>query len=102
MVKKKMRTGKTAAAASILDKYEGLKRVLGQADGTARIAEIVSESAAFLARETRVLPLQSLVGESATSPSGTATPRLEHRVRSMKISISPIRRTCLGNWRSSK
>jgi hypothetical protein len=57
----KTRTGKTAAAAGILDKYERLKRVLGQADGTALIGEIVSECASFLAGETRVLPLKSLV-----------------------------------------
>jgi len=61
MAKKKTRTGKTAAAASILDKYERLKRVLGHPDGTALIAEIVSECTSFLAAETRVLPLKSLV-----------------------------------------
>jgi hypothetical protein len=61
MAKKKTRTGKTAAAASILDKYERLKRLLGHADGTALIAEIVSECTSFLAGETRVLPLKSLV-----------------------------------------
>jgi hypothetical protein len=61
MAKKKTRTGKTAAATSILDKYDRLKRVLGQADGTALVAEIVTECASFLAGETRVLPLKSLV-----------------------------------------
>jgi hypothetical protein len=61
MAKKKTRTGKTVAAGSILDKYERLKRVLGHADGTALIAEIVSECASFLAGETQVLPLKSLV-----------------------------------------
>ncbi len=59
--KKKTRTGKTAAAASILDKYERLKQVRGHADGTALIAEIVSECATFLAGATRVLGLKSLV-----------------------------------------
>jgi hypothetical protein len=61
MTKKKTRTGKTAAAASILDKYEGLKRVLGHAECTTLIAEIVSDCAFFLADETRTLPLKSLV-----------------------------------------
>lgn len=61
MAKSKTRTGKTAATASILDKYERLKRVLGHADGTALIAEIVSECVSFLGGETRVLPLKSLV-----------------------------------------
>jgi len=59
--RKKIRVGKTAAAASILDKYERLKRVLGHADGTALIAEIVSECASFLAGETHVLTLKSMV-----------------------------------------
>ena len=58
---KKTRTGKTPAAASILDKYERLRRVLGHADGTSLIAEIVGECASFLGGETRVLPLKSLV-----------------------------------------
>jgi hypothetical protein len=58
---KKNRVGKTAAAASILDKYETLKGVLGHVDGTTLITEIVSECAFFLASETRVLPLKSLV-----------------------------------------
>jgi len=58
---KKTRTGKTAAAGSILDKYGKLKRVLGQADGTALIAEIVSECTSFLLDDTQVLPLKSLV-----------------------------------------
>ncbi len=61
MAKKKTRTGKTAAAVSILDKYERLKPALGRADGTELIAEIVSECARFLAGETRMLPLKSLV-----------------------------------------
>jgi hypothetical protein len=61
MAKTRTRTGKTVAAASILDKYEGLKRLLGQADGTALIAEIVSDCASFLAGETKALALKSLV-----------------------------------------
>src|SRR5260370_39022866 len=59
---KKTRTVKTAAAASILDKYRRLKRILGQAGGTGLIAEIVIECASFLSGDTRVLPLKSLVG----------------------------------------
>jgi hypothetical protein len=59
--RKKVRVGKTEAATSILDKYEKLRQVLGHADGTALIAEIVSECAAFLAAGTTVLALKSMV-----------------------------------------
>jgi hypothetical protein len=58
---RKPRSGKTAAANDILDKYERMKLTLGQAEGTALIAEIVSDCAAFLQRETLRLPLKSMV-----------------------------------------
>lgn len=57
----KTRSGKTAAANKILDKYERMKRTLGHADGTTLITEIVSDCFTFLQKETRKLPLRSLV-----------------------------------------
>jgi hypothetical protein len=62
-VAKNKRPGKTEAARSILDKYERMKRTLGEAEGTALICEIVAESITFLRRETKRLPLRSLVEE---------------------------------------
>jgi hypothetical protein len=59
--KKKTRAGKTEVAADILDKYGRLRQTLGRAEGTELIAEIVSDSAAFLAGETQSLALTSLV-----------------------------------------
>jgi hypothetical protein len=57
----KIRRGKTAAANQILGKYDRIKQMLGHADGTTLIAEIVSDCFAFLQEETRRLPLTSMV-----------------------------------------
>lgn len=57
----KTRSGKSAAANQILDKYERMKRTLGHADGTSLIAEIVSDCYTFLQNETQRLPLRSMV-----------------------------------------
>lgn len=58
---KKSRTGKIEAASKILDKYERMRPVLGHADGTALIIDIVADCMGFLAQRTRKLPLKSVV-----------------------------------------
>jgi hypothetical protein len=57
----KPRSGKTAAANKILDKYEQMRRTLGDADGTVLISGIASDCVEFLNQETQRLPLRSMV-----------------------------------------
>jgi hypothetical protein len=60
-VVRKVRSGKPEAVAQILHKYDGIASVLGKAEGTALIAEIVAESAAFLGANTTLAGLESIV-----------------------------------------
>ncbi len=79
MAKRTASTGKTPAAASILHRYGELKSLIGHAEGTSRIAEIAGKCAAFLTKETRVIPLNSLV-------EGKRYFAFQHRDRNGRIS----------------
>lgn len=62
MAKTKSRVGKSAAVAAILGKYEKLRANIGQAHGTALIAEIAADCSAYLETKAKRIDLKSSVG----------------------------------------